>query len=1117
MPKRKHPEHITSYLDHLTFPKELGSGWLGKYVTNIRFVILLIVAIVLVGVVSYLNLPKRLNPEVKIPIVSIVTVFPGAGPADVESLVTVPLENAVRGVEGVDVVQSVSRDNLSAITLQFFSSVDPDEAKDAVQSAVDVVGGLPQGAQRPTVRRFDFEDVPVWTFALTGKGSIPDLMRSSEELMDRLEEAGKIDRVVTTGLETQQIVVEMNPQKLASYGLNPGELGQKIRAARSSYPAGVVQTSSTSFSVAIDPVVESTAQIRDLPIALQGSVVPLGDIATVMERSKYGEQQSFLVSPNKETERTVQFYVYKTTDANITEAGDEAQKIVDDFIREKNGSFSQETLINTSDEIRDQLSDILSEFQATILLVAFVLFLFLGFRQALISCLTVPLTFLATFVIMQYTGMSINFLSLFAFLLSLGLLVDDTIVVVSTMTAYYRSGKFTPVQTGLLVWRDTIVPIWSTTITTIWSFVPLLLASGIIGEFIKPIPIVVTATLLSSTAIAVLITLPLMIVLLKPSLAPRVKKLIWFILVILALSLIFVFANTPIFILIAAAYVLTLLVAYRTVPPLYKSYTKRLGKVRLYKRVAPFIARATDRGIIDVEGLARRYKRLMLRILKSKSARRKVITAIVIYSLFSFMLLPLGFVKNEFFPKEDTNQFYIQVEYPPGTTNETVRAESQNLIPQVKAIPHLEYAVLETGKVFSESDNLSGQTNAALFTVRLTEPGTRSMTSIDIAEDLRKKFSTYTQGRISVLEQSGGPPAGADVQIALLGPDLTELNRLADQVQEFLAKRQGLTNVDKSVKPGTSKIVFIPDQRKLAAAGVSQETIGQAMNLFTGGFPLDQIALEEGSDKKTEVVLALRNGNASADALSQITVTGARGVSYPIYELGRFESRVSPTAITREDGQRTISVSAATRPGVNSTVENEALLDYVEQMNFPAGYTWKTGGVNEENAKSVQSILQAMLLSTVLILITMVVQFQSFRKALIVLLVIPLAVSSVFLFFAVVGIPLSFPALIGVLSLFGIVVTNSMFIVDKININRREGMDYTEAIADAGASRLEPIILTKLTSVFGLLPITLSEALWRGLGGAIISGLLVASTIMLFFIPVVYYNWMKDDTPKSSL
>lgn len=1112
MPKRKVHHPVSSYLDHLTFPEKLGRGFLSKYLANIRLVVLLIITIMLLGIISFINLPKRLNPEVKIPIVSVVTAYPGAGPADVERQVTIPLENAVRGVAGIDTTQSVSRDNLSAITIQFLSRVDPDQAEAEIQSAVDTVSGLPQSVQRPSVRRFDFEDVPVWTFALVGKYSTPDLMRSSDDLASRLEEAGKIDRVVTTGLEVQQIAVEINPARLAAYGIGASELAQKIRSARSSYPAGTTRTGENSFSVAIDPSVETTAQIRGLPINIRGSVVPLGDIATVMERSKPGQQESYITSPGTEQKRTVLFYVYKTTDADITAAGDEAERIVDTFVNQKRGKFTYSTILNTSEEITNQFADILSEFRSTIILVALVLFLFLGFRQALISCLTVPLTFLSSFVIMQYTGMSINFLSLFAFLLSLGLLVDDTIVVVSTITSYYRSDKFTPTQAGLLTWRDTIVPIWSTTITTIWSFIPLLLASGIIGEFIKPIPIVVTATLLSSTAISVLITLPLMIVLLKPSLVSRVKKLIWFVLGLLVLSFMFVFAGTPIFLLVAASYVTVIVVSYITLPILYKRYRARLAMYPTYNRAAQIVARSSNRGLIDIEGLAAKYKRAMMRILPSASARKKVILAIVLYSLFSFMLLPLGFVTNEFFPKEDVDQLYIQVEYPPGTSLDTTRRKALTLLPEMRKIPELTYAVLETGKTFSESDNLSGLANGALFSIRLTKPEDRNVSSIEIAEQLRKKFGTYKEGTVSVIEQSGGPPAGADVQIALLGTDLATLNRLADQVQANLKKRPGLTNVSKSVKPGSSKIVFVPDQRKLAEAGVTQDTVGQALSLFTAGFTMDQINLVEGSDKKTDIALTLRNGYASPEELSQIKVAGgAQGTTYSIQELGSFESRVSPTAITRDEGVRTISIQAATRRGVNATEENAQLLKHVEQLNFPAGYTWKTGGVNEENTKSVQSILQAMLLSATLIMITMVVQFQSFRKALIVLMVIPLAVSSVFLFFALVGIPLSFPALIGVLSLFGIVVTNSMFIVDKINLNMREGMKYTEAIADAGASRLEPIILTKLTAVFGLLPITLADALWRGLGGAIISGLVVASSIMLFFIPVVYYIWMKKE------
>ncbi|MEO6508659.1 MAG: efflux RND transporter permease subunit, partial [Patescibacteria group bacterium] len=205
----------------------------------------------------------------------------------------------------------------------------------------------------------------------------------------------------------------------------------------------------------------------------------------------------------------------------------------------------------------------------------------------------------------------------------------------------------------------------------------------------------------------------------------------------------------------------------------------------------------------------------------------------------------------------------------------------------------------------------------------------------------------------------------------------------------------------------------------------------------------------------------------------------------------------------------------AIKKGASTTVENQKLLDYAKSLNLPPGYSIQTGGVNEENQKSIQSILTAMILSVMLILITMIIEFRSFRQALIIVLVIPLAIPGVFYIFALTGTPLSFPAIIGVLALFGIVVTNAIVVVEKINDNRREGMPLREAIVDASGSRLEPILLTSVTSILGLIPITLSDPLWRGLGGAIISGLLFSGIVKLFFVPIVYYSWYKTDEVKE--
>jgi multidrug efflux pump subunit AcrB len=1114
---------INSYLGRLKFDPALMQSWVGRYIQSIRLVFLLILTIVLVGTLSYINLPKRLNPEVKIPIITIVSVLPGASPSDVETLVTTPLEDKLRGLQGIDQVSSVSQQNVSFITLQFVSTVDREKAKEDVTTAIEPVQ-LPANAVDPEVRALDFEDVPIWQFALTSTGDVPDLMAASEALKNRIEDISKVDRVETTGIQTQEVVVYINPEKLGQYNINPAQLSQAVKTARSSFPAGTIQSESNTFTLTIDRTLETVQDIRDLKLTINGQSVTLGEVAIVQEQAKLNQQQTLLGKPGEKTRQAVVFSVYKTSSSDITAAGNDVEKSVEEFIAERNNTLQTTTLLNTSEEISKQFTDLLGEFTTTIILVFAVLLIFLGLRQALISSLTVPLTFLSAFFLMQLTGMTINFLSLFAFLLSLGLLVDDTIVVVSAMTTYFRSGRFTPAETGVLVWRDTIVPIWSTTITTIWAFVPLLLASGIIGEFIKPIPIVVTVTMISSTAIAVLITLPLMILILKPVIPVRVIWLLKALVYCIALGVVIALAfGTPLFIPILLVYVILSFIFLRTLPSLRTGSRAALSRMKaaLQERFPrrksgtfSFIQKIVDKGIIDIEPFAEKYERLIDRILQSKTSRRKVMWAVAIYAIFSFALLPLGFVKNEFFPKTDENQVFVELKLPSGTDLAQTKTEGTAILGELLKIPEAEYITAEIGKRANTdggSSALSASTNSVYYTVRLVDKEERKISSPEIATQLRDTFANYTAGDISVVEVSGGPPAGSDLQITLLGNDLREMEQIADTVVAYLKEQPGVTNINKSVDESTSAIQFVPDEAKLAEYGVGKDEISSSLRLYASGFPLDSIAFEEGDSDKKDIVFRVTEATGSPQGLSELRIFTKDNKEFPLLSLGKLVTKANPTVIAHRNFKRSISVSAAVTTGTSIPDTNKKLLEFTDSIKLPQGYEWETGGVNEENAKSIQSILMAMILSAVLILITMVIQFNSFRQALIVIIVIPLAVSSVFLAFAITGTPLSFPALIGVLSLFGIIVTNSMFIVDKINLNKKEGMSFRHSIANAGASRLEPIILTKLSTVFGLLPITIADPLWRGLGGAIISGLLVASTIMLLFIPVLYFEWMKED------
>ncbi len=1105
-----------SYLERLQFDPKQMFGAVAKYITNIRLVVLLILTISLMGLASFLQLPHRLNPEVKIPIITVVTVLPGAGPADVESLVTIPIEDKLRSLKDVDTIVSSSRENVSAISIQFLSTVDRDKAKDNVQSQVDAVNTLPSDAQTPSVTALDFEDQPVLTFAVSTKNSYPDLMRSTRQLKDDLENLSKVDRVVSSGFDDQEIVVTINQNKLSEYSISPMQLSQLIKASHASYPAGSVQTDNNEFALTIDSAVESIDDIRALKIEVNDATFSLADVADVSLKPKLDHHDAYLASSDSTATEAVTFYVYKVVDADIEDAGKQVTTLIDDFTASKGDAYQVTTLADTSHEISKQFTDLLGEFRSTILLVFFTLLLFLGLRQAIISSFTVPLTFLSAFMFMYMVGMSINFLSLFALLLALGLLIDDTIVVVSAMTTYFKTGKFNPVQTGVLVWKDTIVPIWSTTITTIWSFVPLLLSTGIIGEFIKPIPIVIAVTMISSTGIAVLITLPIMIVLLKPVVPKRVITLLQIALYLISLVVIALLVKTnPLMIPIIAVYLALSFLIWKlraTYTQYFQNGQKKISQRLQSKKLAmlkTYLSRLFQRGLIDVEPFAEGYKNMMRNILVSKSSRRKVLIGVIAYAVIGFALLPFGLVKNEFFPKTDGEELFVELELPAGSKADDVKSVGLELLDELRHTAETRFVTMEIGRGAESLNGVSVGNNTILYSLKLTDKDSRDLSSITIAQDLRQTYGDFQKGKVTVTEESSGPPAGADIQITLLGAESQKIDSYANQIVEYLNQQNGVINVSKSIKAGTSKIVFVPDQNKLVQYGLSPQVLGLQLRAFASGLTLDSLNLNGDSSDKKDIVFRMQNSIADAQDLTQIQVTTPRGLTLPLTELGSFVTKVNPTSITREDFKRSMSVSAGVKAGFSVSELNKGLEQFADSMQLDSGYEWKTGGVNEENAKSVQSILQAMLISAILILITMVVQFASFRQAIIVLIVIPLAVSSVFFIFALTGTPLSFPALIGVLSLFGIVVTNSMFIVDKINLNRKEGMEFTESIADAGASRMEPIILTKFCTVFGLLPITIADPLWRGLGGAIISGLLIASTIMLLFIPVLYYSWMK--------
>jgi multidrug efflux pump len=1107
---------FTSYFQKLKFDPSLRNHWWAKYIIEVRFVIMLIFAMIVLGIFGYTNIPRRLNPEINIAIVTISTLLPGASPEDVEQLITIPLEDAIEDIKDIDTMTSTSVETVSSIAIQFRSGVDGDKARDEVKAAVDSVNDLPEDATTPRVTKLDFEDEPVWSFAITTASSQPSLMAFSKILQERVEELPKVDRVVLSGYDDQRIEVVLDPVKAHSYGLTPLQISQIIQRAASSYPSGSLETGTSTFSLTIDRDILTVDDVRNTRITVNGQSLRLGDIAAVSFISKSNQNKAFLASRAQPPTETVHFFVYKSKTADIDAAENDAHALVDKILTQHDGQFKLTTIVNNAEDITEQFTDLAHEFTTTVILVFLLLLIFLGLRQAIISSITVPLTFLSSFAVIHALGLSLNFLTTFSFLIALGVLIDDAIVVVAAMTRYYATGRFTPAETGILVWRDFIVPLISTAITTIWAFVPLLLAGGIIGEFIKTIPLVVTITMISSTIIALFITLPLMVVFLKPSFPPRVQVLLRILGILLLITPVIMLspknATMP---LIVVIFIGLLALSYRIRTLLISHLQKAMRNNRYLNRTPALVRRISDRGLLDIEVLSRLYMRVIDRILVSKHGKRSTMIAVIAFTLIAYLLVPLGLVKSEFFPKQDANILFVTGELASGTNLPTNTNALLNVLETIRKTDNVSYMVGETGSGFSaDMGGRSGSANSFLITLHLTDMELRTPEASDIAEELREKLKNYQGVKLTVQELSGGPPAGADVQIKILGDDLTVLDQYATKVVSYLEKQPGVTNVNKSIKPGTSKLVFVPDREKLVQHNLSIDSVALWLRTYASGFTLDTITL--GTEKK-DVIFRLSSETPTPEDLGQISIP-TQVSSVPLMSVGSLKLAANPTIITREKGKRTISVSAAITAGHNIQEINQKLEEYARTgLGLQEGYTWQTGGVNEENQKSVESILQAMILSSLLILVTMVIEFRSFRQTFIALAFIPLSISGVFYIFALTATPLSFPALIGVLALFGIVVRHAIVVIEKINDDIKEGMTVHEAVVDAAGNRLEPVLLTSLAAIVGLIPITIADPLWRGLGGAIIAGLLFSGIIKLFFVPIVYYMWYGGGQKKRKI
>ncbi|HEX7724771.1 MAG TPA: efflux RND transporter permease subunit, partial [Candidatus Paceibacterota bacterium] len=533
------------------------------------------------------------------------------------------------------------------------------------------------------------------------------------------------------------------------------------------------------------------------------------------------------------------------------------------------------------------------------------------------------------------------------------------------------------------------------------------------------------------------------------------------------------------------------------------------------KEHTSFSSRAIH-GLIHFNMFLPIYEKFLRHYILDRKRRRRVLWVVAALFIAAVALVGTGVVRSEFFPVSDQDYVYIDMSTPVGTNLDATDAHVRDVEKLLYGYGDVTSFATTIGRASPNSGQFggagTGSSNLASITLTLKDKEERSMKSYTLADKIRADLAAAKVPGIDikVSVQAGGPPAGAAFEAHVTGDDFDTLNKIVADLRPKLAAIPGVINVNVSLKDSVPEYTFKLDPRKLEENYLSAAAVGGTLRTAVSGTELMKVVR---NDKEIQL-LATFDDKSIPDlaAIQNLQVVNTHGQPVYLKDVATIELKPSVDVVTRIDQKRTILLSAGADSSTNGQQILAAFQKSISSYNVPAGYAITYGGENEQNAESLASVVRAMIIALVLIVATLVIQFNSFRKALIVLVPIPLALIGVFVGMAVFDVSLGLPGLIGILALFGIVVKNAIILVDKININIRFGIPFEEAVVDAGKARLEAIFITSICTIFGILPVTLSDEFWRALGSAVIFGLTLSSFLTLFIVPAFYLMFVKDET-----
>lgn len=1013
---------------------------------------LIFVAVIIIGIFSFLKLPIDQFPEIDPPYIMVMTTYPGANASEIETNVTKLMENTLNSVDGLKELTSVSKDNMSVVTLEFQWGWNLDEASNDVRSYIEMAkDNLPDGASTPIIFKLSSSSMPIIQFAVTAEESYPGLEKLlDDEVIPVLNQVNGIGNISMSGEPERYVYVDIDQEKLDSYGIPLETVGSAISTNNLNMSSGKVKMLDEQYQLQVRSEYVDSREIGDIVVTTtrQGKQVHVRDLAIVRDTIKDVSLDEKLNGGDG-----VRLIIMKQSGANTVQICRDVNKKIEEIKKTLPPDVKIQTIYDSSENIQNSINSLEESIMYALLFVVLVVLFFLGrWRATFIIGITIPIALIVAFIYLKGAGRSINIISLCSLTIAIGMVVDDAIVVLENITKHIERGS-NPREAAIYATNEVWVSVIATTLVTCAVFVPLTMLSGLAGIMFQELGWIVTITVCTSTTVAITLTPMLCSKLLK---AKKVKVV-----------------NGK-------------LIEEDVRAGWYQRYV-----VHFLDKVDNFYANALGWCL-----------------------NHKFTTIVVTLAFFFASISPMifGLVGTDFMQQTDNGRLTVNIELHQTTRVEEAMKLARVLETRFEALaPEIELISTTAGSAddagFAALINNTSN-NKIQMRVRCSKKYERERSIFDIAEVLRKEMSRYPEIVDYTCQVSSGMGGNSNtVDVEIYGYDFDQTNQFAQDVKRLIMSEvAGARDIDISREDDRPELKIVVDKEKAASHGLSSATIStyvrNRVNGYTAGY------LKEDGDEYNIVVRLVENDRNTISKIENLTVPTPTGGQVKLSELAQVVEYFQPPQIDRKTRQRVVTVSVT--PYNTSLGELAAEIQTaMQKLDKPAGVSIRYAGQFEDQQETFGDMVLLGALIILLVYVVMASQFESMSKPFIIMLgSIPFALSGTVLALWITHTTLDMIGALGVVMLVGIAVKNGIVLIDYINLMRERGYELNEAIKLSGESRLRPVLMTAFTTMLGMIPMAVSSGegseMWKPMGIVVIGGLLISTVVTLIVVPIFY-------------